>query len=378
MTATLMRDHDDLDLMMMDFATGSQYFSLLGQPSVVPGDSETLQANRILLTPDTAKTIFDFPKRKQRNIKKNHVSDLAEKMKKGEFKSDAKLIVGVIAKSNKLNDVKECPAFLIDGQHRVNAVVMSDTEQRFDLTYRVFPSMQEMERYAINIDSGKGRNHNDQSKVAEYDKKLGLSIQESGAFQKAIRAIVRMGMDPESPFEKKDEEDREKVLDIAQYYGTATKMMFNLINYGKTNPGPFDKTISHEYKTSFRDLTILAPLIVATRRNSGFARDFLLPIVTNDQASIGVVQNTFIEVLRNKFRVLDADFRHVGLDVTKYGFRRSGDTTQWRAAMATFLCLEAFKSKRIKKFNRADLAKEALRQVDKKKAQRVEIVWPKV
>lgn len=96
-----------------------------------------------IITPEIAKSLVNNSTTKNRNINKTTVAFYAQQMKRGEWKLTAQ----GISLTNELN--------IVDGNHRLRAVVMAGVPIKFMVTYGVPEDTQDV------YDTGKARNNYD-------------------------------------------------------------------------------------------------------------------------------------------------------------------------------------------------------------------------
>lgn len=117
---------------------------------------------------------------KQRDISPSWMRYLAEEMSMGSFKQDTAIEIVRQSDTGKLT--------LIDGYHRLNAVIKSGTPTRFVMVETSVSSVNEMDRMYYRIDQGKRRTTADQMRVLGIEQEYGLT----GTQVRRLAAAVTM------------------------------------------------------------------------------------------------------------------------------------------------------------------------------------------
>jgi hypothetical protein len=326
-----------------------------------------LNVPNVRVTPVMASAILEYPMRMQRIKRNAHVRKLSKKMK-DRFLTDSPVVVGLLTTDVSPAGLSKAPAYLLDGQHRLLGIEASLVTQNLDFVFRAFPNIEEMRKYALDLDSGMRRNHTHGAKISEIDLLLGVGSQDASAYQKAVRAIMREGLDPTLSYTKEDSEDLVKVYEAAKHYQIAGRLLFNLLHFGTVNPITNEaKPLTLDFRRAIREITVFAPLLVWTSKNTQLVRLFLTPILLNEQSQIKPVQNTFLQFLRQGLIIKDSKFRSVMGVLPPPGYFNTGNKTQRRGLMATSIMLERFRNPhtRGRKYEMADLAEDVLLNVDK-------------
>lgn len=118
---------------------------------------------------------------KQRNIAPTWMRYLADEMKRGSFKQDTSIEFVKLPNNGK--------ATLIDGYHRLNAVINSGIATRFVIVETMVNSRDEMDRLYYRIDQGKRRNVADQLRVLDFERETGLTSTQLRRLAAAITLI---------------------------------------------------------------------------------------------------------------------------------------------------------------------------------------------
>jgi hypothetical protein len=363
-------------------ARADVYFDLIDVPldrfPRGPNDDHKLNVPSVRITPEMAETFLEAPKRMQRTTRVPYIKRLGHAMEAKKFVSDTPIVIGMLTTDLRAEFLYMAPAYLLDGQHRLSGVVKSGNPQTFDFVFRAFGTEEEMRTYALTLDSGMKRNNHHQSGVAEYHIRLGVGKHDAGAYSAAIRAIMREGLDPTLEYGKADEPDPIMVDKVGQHYLAAGKLLFNLFRYGETNPSTTATELQLDFRRQLRQNPILAPLLVWINKDTALVRNFLTPILMNNQLAVSPIQNTFLEVIRQGFDPKPGEYRAVMGELPGPGYLKSGNKTQRRGLMATSICLSRFRvqSTRNRQYDRRNLVKDVLRTVDLVISRGGEIDWP--
>lgn len=329
-----------------------------------------------LISPKTADTILSFVMRNQRERETRHVMKLAMAMKNNEFMRGNALVVAVQVDSASPNarEVRLANSFLIDGQHRLKAISQSDKTLPQTVVFLIVNTDEERTREAVSIDRGKRRSHRDIAHIAELSEKIGLSAIEAGRYAQAVTAVVRYGLDPDSPFNPKDAENTQKLLDIYDYYASVGRGVFNIYNFGKLKPTQKDREIRGSgKKADLRDLTILAPLIVATKKFPNMVENFLAPVIEQETGAMSKPQHLFVDIVVNKLIIKPGEFSAtMDYPMPRWG-KQTGTRSQLRVIAAVLKCFNAYRTTH--SLTRGKLIRAVLETVDKTLDRNEPIVW---
>jgi len=132
-----------------------------------------------IITPEQATVMLaETAYEGQRKLRSGHVVFLAEEMRRGNFKPRTLLVVG------RLNGHQQ----LLDGQHRLNAVVASGMAQEFLISYEDYTE-EEIKAAYIRIDQGLTRTAIDKYAVLGLHEELGLTFWQVNKLAAACRFI---------------------------------------------------------------------------------------------------------------------------------------------------------------------------------------------
>jgi hypothetical protein len=132
------------------------------------------------ITPDTAKLYLELaPFPLQRKLRAGHVDELATYMRKGVFKPNTTIRFNVVGKS----------LYLIDGQHRLQAIVESNRPQVFVVLTERVERMEDVEQNYTWIDLGKKRSFLDVAHALDMTGKHALSATRIELIRKTAMVI---------------------------------------------------------------------------------------------------------------------------------------------------------------------------------------------
>lgn len=135
-----------------------------------------------MITPSMANDILSSQAYdKQRNIAPTWMRYLSEEMKSGSFKQDTSIEFVKLPQNGK--------ATLIDGYHRLNAVINSGVATRFVVVETTVNSSDEMDRLYYRIDQGKRRTVADQLRVLDFESEYDLTSTQLRRLASAIALI---------------------------------------------------------------------------------------------------------------------------------------------------------------------------------------------
>lgn len=118
------------------------------------------------IDPALAVGLLTMAYEKQRKLNTALVNRYTREMKAGLWsESDSAIIIGRVGSSQ----------FLINGQHRLSAIVASGTTQTFVIRRRAFENMHELDLAYTNMDRGAARNASAQVHALGLGQKLGLA-----------------------------------------------------------------------------------------------------------------------------------------------------------------------------------------------------------
>lgn len=176
-------------------------------------DENTLIETRII-GPEEAKRYLEtaeYPK--QRRLKKFHVDEYAHYMREGVWKPNT------VIKFNVVDDV----LFLIDGQHRLAAIVETGLPQQFILVTEYVDSLDTLAHNYVWTDVGLARNNVDVTRALGLDEKFGTAAHRISKVRTAAR-IIRNGHRSVSHCTREDVLDRRSFeMDIEEWGLTACR-----------------------------------------------------------------------------------------------------------------------------------------------------------
>lgn len=195
--------------------------------------------------------LFRYPH--QRPLKARHVSVLAQRMRDGAFFRGTMIIVATIGGE----------IYLLDGQHRLSAVVEADIEQQFVVLEITCTTMEIAGLIYGNIDTGKGRTMGDSFIAHQLPARLGLGQRQLTAFSGAY-SILRGGGIPNAANQVVTAEERERVLIL---YAPAIRELWE-VAFGM--PKAMQNSLKRAYVQAFAGLTFRWPAQLEERTTRAF------------------------------------------------------------------------------------------------------------
>lgn len=145
----------------------------------------------VLITPDIAREWLEvFPYKYQRPITKSAVKRWANEMSLGKWLPGTTLDIAVVDVTGK--------RYLINGYHRLSAVMDSGTDQQFTVVEHIAHNEQEVHEMYSLMDIHKKRTDMDSVRHLELGENYGLNLREGNALASAIRVIESRFMQVQS------------------------------------------------------------------------------------------------------------------------------------------------------------------------------------
>lgn len=133
------------------------------------------------VTPEMAQTWlnnnnFD----RQRSLREHHIFTLAEEMEGGNFIPHSAIVFARLDKQD----------FLIDGQHRLNAVMLHGKPVNLPILTKIAANLEQVARWYASIDQGLKRSARDAIKAQNLHEELGVSERHAGRLSAAVKLIA--------------------------------------------------------------------------------------------------------------------------------------------------------------------------------------------
>lgn len=147
---------------------------------------KTLRTHTMAVSPEAASLLLESNKYQyQRIAHKAHMSRLASMMSNGEWLPGSSIRLAIAPNGDGSNHT-----FLVDGQHRLMAVVQSGTVQSFEVTEIWCENMVEVGELYSAIDRGRQRGINDVYRTQHLEEEFGLTSTAVRTFGGAARLIA--------------------------------------------------------------------------------------------------------------------------------------------------------------------------------------------
>ena len=132
------------------------------------------------ITPRMAEEWLGSQFKGQRGLRDHHVILLAQEMENGTFIAHSSIVFA------ELNNVSH----LIDGQHRLNAIVLYDKPVRMPVLRKTATSMKQVQEWYASIDQGLRRTARDAIRAQGIPQELELSERHAGRLSGAVKLIA--------------------------------------------------------------------------------------------------------------------------------------------------------------------------------------------
>lgn len=172
------------------------------------GEARQGSSQDVLISPDQATEMLETMKYPyQRKISKDHVRMLAREMIHGRFTGGTQIRVASF----------EGRKYLIDGQHRLSAVVHSGKAQWFSLVSEDAPSLQYIAwQYGVT-DNGKARTFVELTATLDLPERLGMPAKHIRYLSAAVDILLG-GMSRDGRWMKKDKAERVRIVELYAPY----------------------------------------------------------------------------------------------------------------------------------------------------------------
>lgn len=144
----------------------------------------TLDPNQfefVSVTPELAKKwLSDNDFARQRVVRDHHILTLAEEIEAGNFIAHSAIVFAQFGQER----------YLIDGQHRLNAIVLAGKNVSMTILTKIAESKSQIERWYASIDQGLKRSARDAIKAQNIHEELGVSERHAGRLSAAVKLIA--------------------------------------------------------------------------------------------------------------------------------------------------------------------------------------------
>ncbi len=117
---------------------------------------------------------------RQRALREHHILNLAEEMDEGNFIPHSAIVFAKLGKE----------LYLIDGQHRLHALVLAGVSLNMPILVKPAKSMEQIERWYGCIDQGLKRSTRDAIKAQNLHEELGVSERHAARLSAAVKLIA--------------------------------------------------------------------------------------------------------------------------------------------------------------------------------------------
>jgi hypothetical protein len=197
------------------------------QPSEIPSEFEH---SFIEITPALAEEWLTHSFARQRTIRDHHVILLAEEMEAGTFIPHSAIVFA---------DFDE-KSYLIDGQHRLQAITLYNRSIKMPVMRKVATSMKQIEEWYASIDQGLRRTAHDAIRAQGLSGELGISETHAGRVSGAVRLIasgfidMTAGVGKDKHVRMRGARSNALVSELLRDWAAEAKTYFDLVHGGET------------------------------------------------------------------------------------------------------------------------------------------------
>jgi len=214
-------------------------------------DAKEIASTVRLIGPQEATQMLDTMKYEhQRAVSKPHVAVLAKEMTAGRFVGGTTIRIAYLA-----ND-----AYLIDGQHRLNAVVASKKPQIFTVLEENAPSVDYIAWAYGNLDTGRRRSPSDLYRPMGLQDQLDLTVWQVNSMSAAVDVLIG-GMIRAKPGARADRAERMRIITLYAPY---------MREFATLTSGAPD-TVSRSLKRGYVIAVAMVSLRWRSENNKGFS-----------------------------------------------------------------------------------------------------------
>jgi hypothetical protein len=241
------------------------------------------------VTPELAKqwlTQGEF--QHQRAIRQHHVILLAEEMDAGTFMPHSSIVFA------ELNG----KSYLIDGQHRLEAIWLYGKPVKMPVMRRTATSMKQIQEWYASIDQGLRRTAHDAIKAQALSGELGINDTQAGRVSGAVRLIasgfidMTAGVGKDKHIRMRGARSNALVSELLREWAVEAKTYFELVQGGET-------TNSH----LFLRAPVIACALLTLRHMPDKAREFWQEMARDDGLRAHAPQKRFLNWLRSGKRI---------------------------------------------------------------------------
>jgi hypothetical protein len=241
------------------------------------------------ITPELAKewlTQGEF--QHQRAIRQHHVILLAEEMDAGTFIPHSAIVFAEL----------EDKSYLIDGQHRLEAIWLYGKPVKMPVMRRAATSMKQIQEWYASIDQGLRRTAHDAIKAQALSGELGINDTQAGRVSGAVRLIasgfidMTAGVGKDKHIRMRGARSNALVSELLREWAAEAKTYFELVQGGET-------TNSH----LFLRAPVIACALLTLRYMPEKARVFWHELARDDGLRAHDPQKRFLNWLRSGKRI---------------------------------------------------------------------------
>ncbi len=240
--------------------------------------NQPLTTTLITITPDMARNLVEtLPYEFQRSVRKYHVDDLAEEMRRGTFLHATTIRVMVI----KPNPDSPDRQYVIDGQHRLRAVISSGIPQLFNLITERVADYKIIARTYGALDRGLRRTIGDGLRPLKLDEEFGINASDVTHLSVAVSFLSSRCITTKGADRKVHSDDRVRWMRLYARY----MQEYTTIISGSTSHIRNSAVRSATLAVALLTLRFTAPL--AEKQGNPSVSEFWSGAVFDDSVSIG-------------------------------------------------------------------------------------------
>ncbi len=199
----------------------------------------------IMITADTAGKLLECPMYNQRPKNKAQQERLSDYMLNDKFGRGNSLSFAVLPNGD---------TELIDGQNRLGAIHLSGRPVSINMAFIPCKNESEIKAEAMRTDNHNTRGNSDHAMIAGVPEWFlddpqyinhPVPTQWSKAVVGASKTLIRSGVDPKSPYRKKDLRDPDRKMEYLRYYWEKAPAYLNTCVYGTKGLSPSSERVKN-------------------------------------------------------------------------------------------------------------------------------------
>jgi hypothetical protein len=253
-----------------------------------PEVQSEFQHSFVEVTPELAEEWLAHAFEHQRTIRQHHVILLAEEMEAGTFIPHSAIVFAEL----------EGKSYLIDGQHRLEAVALYRQPIKMPVMRRAAASMKQIQEWYASIDQGLRRTAHDAIKAQALSGELGINDTQAGRVSGAVRLIasgfidMTAGVGKDKHIRMRGARSNALVSELLREWAGEAKTYFELVHGG-------DTANTH----LFLRAPVIACGLLTIRHSPDRAKEFWREIARDDGLRAHDPRKRFLNWLRSGKRI---------------------------------------------------------------------------